>query len=506
MLNTKICAAIAAAAVITLLGGICPAYATASPFSDLPTSNWAYPYVYESYEDGVMTGVHTNDDGTIEFSPKSPLTVAEWGIMLVRAFYADEVSSANRTNWYDLEMSVLKSHGVFDGITNPEVLRVIHRSEMSVMIYNLLKAKGCTMPTSAELSTVSIPDINDIPANYQDAVRTCYYLGIINGKTVDGVIKFAGEDTLSRAEAAKVYVTVKEQLAKLGKTPGTSNPDPTPATGTTVGTMRDTPLTTSDLANAEALIANNVPITEYWASLPMDVRNICDRNYFNSAIQTVKDSQKILSEGEFFSALAYNSLNQYYNYAVVEYNSANTATNVDYAVGLLSCGGVYKAWGSSSRGYRIFTVKPLDDATMAVIAPIMARISPDMSDRQKAEFCVDAVCAQIDYEINGGANWTNGKETAGCEGYASMLKTLLCAAGIPAINCSGTVSGGAHAWLQVKLKDEDNWVILDGTITEYNPNVKVMTFSEHEGYYNYNHSLNEADTILVARAIVDTAM
>ena len=38
-----------------------------------------FPYVLEAYNDGVMTGTYHNPaTGEREFSPKSPLTMAEW--------------------------------------------------------------------------------------------------------------------------------------------------------------------------------------------------------------------------------------------------------------------------------------------------------------------------------------------------------------------------------------------------------------------------------------------
>ncbi len=57
-----------------------------SPFTDVAVTQWYFPYVLEAYNDGVMTGTYHNPaTGEREFSPKSPLTMAEWSVMLVRA-------------------------------------------------------------------------------------------------------------------------------------------------------------------------------------------------------------------------------------------------------------------------------------------------------------------------------------------------------------------------------------------------------------------------------------
>ena len=65
----------------------------------------------------------------------------------------------------------------------------------------------------------------------------------------------------------------------------------------------------------------------------------------------------------------------------------------------------------------------------STIAQINA--NPSMTDRQKAELCIKAVCDQIDYVVDGGASWGNGKNGGDCESYARMLNQILAAAGLP---------------------------------------------------------------------------
>ena len=136
----------------------------------------------------------------------------------------------------------------------------------------------------------------------------------------------------------------------------------------------------------------------------------------------------------------------------------------------------------------------------ATIAQINA--NPSMTDRQKAEICVKAVCDQIDYVVDGGASWSTGPEKGDRESYARMLNQILSAAGLPNMNMGGTVTGGAHAWVQVK--PDGQWYVMDGTITEGNPSATVFTFAEHEAKYGYS-GLNGTDGVKVARALIDAA-
>lgn len=53
--------------------------AALSPFWDVASSHWAYSYIQQAYDDGVMTGTYYNmATGIREFSPDSSLTLAEF--------------------------------------------------------------------------------------------------------------------------------------------------------------------------------------------------------------------------------------------------------------------------------------------------------------------------------------------------------------------------------------------------------------------------------------------
>lgn len=258
--------------------------------------------------------------------------------------------------------------------------------------------------------------------------------------------------------------------------------------------MSSTPLNLRDEA-----IKTHAPITDFWAQQSMEIRNISDRDSFNAACQTIKDSEMILTQGEINLGI-----NRYYNYAVVPKVNNTAQDNVTNAmVALNGCNGGYGSYGLS---FKYYTLTPLATATTSAprFASTVAQINanPGMTDRQKAELCVKSVCEQIDYAVNGGASWSNGKSVGDCTSYARMLNDLLSAVGLPNINVAGTVAAGGHAWVQVKL--DGTWYVMDGTITENNPSATVFTFAEHESKYNYS-GLNNTDVAKVARVLIDAA-
>ncbi|WP_305141089.1 S-layer homology domain-containing protein [Acutalibacter muris] len=469
-----------------------------SPFSDVPSTHWGIDGILAAYNDGVMTGTYFDaSTGERQFSPAAPLTMAEWTVMIYRAFYADEPYAVAQESWWNREADILNRHGIYAGwgsLSSIQFNGPASRTAMAVTIANLMKDKGITADASkVEAAKTQITDLDSIYPMYQDAVATCWALGIINGT---GGGKFDGNGNTERAAAATVYGRVKNVLA--GAPSGGETPPATPTPPTTVspvGTMSNTPLN----LRTEA-IKTHAPITYYWAQQPMEIRNISDRDSFNAACQTLKDSKMILTQGEIDRL----GKNLYYNYAVVANISAATQKSVNGAMGtLLGCGGTYSSYGSS---YVFYTITPLNTTTTSAprFASTISQINanPSMTDRQKAELCVKAVCDQIDYVVDGGASWSNGLGQGDCTSYAILLNQLLSAAGLPNMNIAGTVAAGGHAWVQVKL--DGTWYVMDGTITENNPNATVFTFAEHEAKYGYS-GINDADMYKVARALVDAA-
>ena len=468
-----------------------------SPFSDVPSTHWGLDGILAAYEDGVMTGTYYNaNTGERQFSPAAPLTMAEWSVMLYRAWYADEPYAVAQENWWNREAEILSRHGIYSDIGTLSSIQFngpASRTQMAVTIANLMRDKGITADAAkVETAKSQIADISDIFPMHQNAVATCWALGIINGT---GGGKFDGNGKTERAAAATVYGRVKNVLA--GAPSGSETPPETPTppvTTSPVGTMSSTKLNLG-----KANIATHAPITDYWAQQPMEIRNISDRDSFNAACQTIKDSNMILTQGEIQLGV-----NNYYNYAIVPKIAAETQKNVDDAMSsLLGRSGSY---GSAGNAFRVYLISPLRTTTTSAprFASAIAQINanPGLSDFEKGKICVDAVCAQLSYQINGGASWDNGGTVGDCTSYARELNQLLLAAGIPNMNITGTVAAGGHAWVQAKL--DGTWYVMDGTITENNPNAIVFTFAEHEAKYGYS-GINDADMYKVARALIDAA-
>ena len=471
-----------------------PAHMATSPFSDVPSTHWGIDGILAAYEDGVMTGTYHNPNtGERQFSPAAPLTMAEWSVMIYRAWYADESFAVAEENWWNRQAEVLSRHGIYAGwgsLSSIQFNGPASRTAMAVTIANLMKDKGITADASkVEAAKAQIADLDDIYPMYHDAVATCWALGIINGT---GGGKFDGNGNTERAAAATVYGRVKNVLAGApsgGETPPVI-PTP-PTTVSPVGTMSSTRL---NLGKND--IASHAPITDYWAQQPMEIRNISDRDSFNAACQTIKDSKMILTQGEFV-----RTRNVYYHYAMAAKVGNATQSNVSNAMGALQgCGGSYGSYGDSTFVYYTLVPDTVATTTAPRFASTIAQINanPGLSDMEKGKLCINAVCTQLDYVIGGGASWDDGGTKGDCTEYARMLNQILAAAGIPNIN----MAGSGHSWVQAKL--DGQWYALDATMVEVGYASGITSFAEHEKLFNYS-GLNNTDGVKVARALIDAA-
>lgn len=474
---------------LALTIGVVPAYAaSAQTFTDVPPNHWAYSYIQEAAADGAVNGV-----GNGKFNPGGMLTTAEWSCILARAFYGAEVETKERENWYNREAEVLSEHRIYANVGTLNSIQFsapASRTLMAETVANLMNDKGITVEASkVAAAKAEITDLDSIYPMHHEAVATCWALGIINGV---GGGRFDGNGSMERAAAATVYGRVKNVLA--GASSGSENPPEIPSApiGSLAGTMSSTRL---NLGKND--VASHAPITDYWAQQSMEIRNISDRDSFNAACQTIKDSNMILTQGEFV-----RTRNVYYHYAMAAKVGNAAQDNVGDAMGALNgFKGAYGCYGDSSFVYYILAPDTVETTSAPRFASTIAQINaaPSMSDKEKADLCISAVCDQLTYQAYGNsASWANGGTTGSCVEFACMLNQILSAAGIPNMN----LAGNNHAWVQAKL--DGQWYVLDATMVEVGYDSGITSFSEHEQLFGYS-GLNNTDVVKVARALIDAA-
>lgn len=483
-------------AITLCLGLTVPAWATGvQHFQDVPVDHWAYQQIERAYADGVIAGVSGNpEQGTGVFEPAGMLTMAQFMTIMTRGFYGDElqkeIDKGNNSPWYAAAQNVANRHGLLNG-TKGGMTANVTRYDMAAFMTNILKDKDAVMPTEAEkqATQAKIGDFSKIPSGYKDAVTTVFFFGVISGTDQKGT--FSGNNFMNRAQAAVVYGRLKDVMDNFGTEQPPVEPEqpvePEKPVGPSnvVGTISSAPVTLS--------LDTHKPIKDYWSEQSAEVKNYSDKDAFNAAVDTLVHSDMIINEGKLSG-----TVNKFYNYAVFSDEITDGTVNVTKAVSSLVAYGTQfpDKFGSN---FVYFSVRPTSAQLNEIFAPIFDKFTGNMSDREKAEICVQAVCERIDYELNGGFTWTNGKTTGDCDDYAQAIKQIVGSAGIPSFVVKGTVRNGAHAWVHAYVDGE--WVILDGVSTDVGKQA-IFSMSEHERNWGYGHDLNEKP---VTHALVETA-
>ena len=211
-------------ALILALGLASAAFA-ASAFTDVPDSHWASDYIQQAYENGWVNGVSQS-----RYAPSDTLTRAQFLKMMATAFYPSELEDATAPNsspWYAPCWTVAQANGLDAGTSMSRLSDLpskINRYDMAQVIVNVAESKNVALDASSQDSAIS--DWNSIPQNYRDAVSAAYALGILNGKNG----QFAGQDTMTRAEAAAVLCRMNDVFS--GNAPSGGQKPSTPDANT----------------------------------------------------------------------------------------------------------------------------------------------------------------------------------------------------------------------------------------------------------------------------------
>lgn len=184
-------------------------------FRDVPASHWASKAVEAAVSKGIVNGY---PDGA--FHPNDTVTNAQFSAMISRAFYPEELKSAQAgTYWWSANVAISQTHGLLDGTGvesqsswGSQMEQAISRYDMAQMMYNLLRDRKAQLPTQTALQAAQgkMADWQQIPAQYRDAVSACYALGLLNGL---GNGTFGGQSSMDRAQGCMATYRLLEYLA-----------------------------------------------------------------------------------------------------------------------------------------------------------------------------------------------------------------------------------------------------------------------------------------------------
>lgn len=210
-------------AAVILLGGapLSARAAVTAHFTDVPVSDWAYPYVERAYADGAISG--TGGDparGTGKFSPGSKVTYGQFLTIMTSAFYGDEVARERQSGgaWYAPGIRVAVKHEL-TYLSQDWLMEyanaAINRYNAAYIVVKLMQDKGADLPSQQERDAAAAKT-GDWDKVREDAEAWPYYVsivsaaGIISG--VDSKGNFSGNGTIYRNSAAVIYMRLADKL------------------------------------------------------------------------------------------------------------------------------------------------------------------------------------------------------------------------------------------------------------------------------------------------------
>ena len=238
-----------------------PALAAEAGFSDVPETHTFYAAVMDCAAKGITSGYA---DGT--FKPGNSVTRAQFCVMLSRAFYPGEVEKYNTKvytdqGWFVPNTRALYLAGVLtdtsfvSSFATADVMgQTINRYDMAQLITNIMTAKGFSAAEAQKSEARgNIADYKSIPAQYQEAVKNVFALGIITGYS-DGT--FGGENVMNRGQGCVVIYRMA-QYTPAADGPVTPDADVPPATEPETPEQPETP-TVKTLRNGQPITEENV--------------------------------------------------------------------------------------------------------------------------------------------------------------------------------------------------------------------------------------------------------
>lgn len=498
-------------------------------FNDVPTTHWAYSYIQSAAADGVMNGV-----GDGNFAPGKTLTRAEFIVILMRAFYPDEVAAKEielkdkgyDVQWYTPHCFVVYEKDLYDGITDAlkyrnaickikypkskiyetsqplseNVSANISRIDMAAMAGKIMLDKGIKEISDSDMNAVlaSIPDANEVAEDQKTMMALVYSYKIITG--IDAAGTFNPNGTVDRAVAATIYCRLRDCIRNGSEVSTTPTPDVTETPEATPSVTPDpvTPpadvkkapyATTEDniigtFSDEDVVISlkTHIAPVDYWGNHP-EIHDIVSQDYYNAQVFTMLNREWLYKNG----VTAPNRTTFPKNFNAPCYDKNGILAPID-AEAAVSLGGYGYPIGSNlyipniddrtTTEYLLVNYTKPTEMHNGAFAPIFAKFTNGMSDKDKIVIMVEALCERMTYNDDS-AEVANlpGALTSGywdstaplmkgiCDDYAIMFREICLKAGIPCI----LESGHNHAW---------NLVYADGTWYAVDPSAIDLNYDK----------------------------
>ena len=430
-----------------------PAYATNQKFNDVPDSHWAHSYIQSAAADGVMNGT-----GEGNFSPSKTLTRAEFIVMMMRAFYPNDIAPKEaelkdkgiEVTWFTAHCALAYDKKLFlnsdCSAVGDSVMKLyrpdsslyqladdlsvssavtISRVDMAVIASNIMLDKGVPKLSDADTDATlkAIPDIGTIPYGRQVVMAIAYHYGVITG--IDAAGTFNPSGTVDRASAAAIYCRLRDAIRDYaGDTTPAPTPTPTPtpsveptpapsAPPVTIGTKAPYATTEDSIVGTISdsrvtldMDTHRAPV-DYWSKHP-ELNGLTDKDAYNAYVFTALNREWIYENGIVASVWkdgAWTDGVDTFNYPCFNRTGAGLSRGVaftDYSISGIMGGNIYiKRVGDVTSNdiavWRVTKIPAIEEMYNGAYSPIFSKFTPGMSDKDKIVIMVEAICERMEY-------------------------------------------------------------------------------------------------------------
>lgn len=181
-----------------------PSTPSSDLFSDVPSTHWAYSFIKEMKDLGIVNGVSNT-----EFAPDANITRAEFAKMVAQAFGLKATATESvftdctASDWYTPFVIAGTEAGILKGISDTEfgANQQITRQDICTVLGRILDAEN-TISAAADSSFTDIDQVADYAVA---AVKAFVAAGVVNGYE-DGTFRPTANAT--RAEVSKILCSV----------------------------------------------------------------------------------------------------------------------------------------------------------------------------------------------------------------------------------------------------------------------------------------------------------
>lgn len=184
-----------------------------TPFTDIKTSDWQYPFVVYAYENNLMSG-----KGEGKFDMNGKLTRAEF-VTVLHSYtgkpaitYENAFTDVKEADWFATPVIWAKQNNVTAG--NPDGTFGVHnkitREQLVVMLYQYAIANGVAEAGNVNGDLSSYGDLDEVSSWAVNALTWGVEEGILSGKTKNGIDILDPKGNTTRGECATMMMRYVE--------------------------------------------------------------------------------------------------------------------------------------------------------------------------------------------------------------------------------------------------------------------------------------------------------